>query len=211
MNATAAVRGLTLGLSAGAGCLGICLPIAAPALFGGSRPGLRQSALALGLFLIGRLAAYLSVGLTSGLLGSIVGTTRVYQTGIIPVAYGLLGIFMVLFGTAQAFPDFGLCHLLRPAVASGWFPFLLGFLAGISPCPPFLLAVAAAIETGNIPNALLFFAAFYLATSVYLLPLLFSGWASRFGPVRTAARIIAIIVGLYFASVGVMRLLNARG
>lgn len=206
MTFAAVLRGLALGLPAGVGCLGLCLPVAAPMLFGRERAGFRQTAGTLGLFLAGRLAAYLTAGLTSGLLGIRFGAAGTLRIVIIPLAYCLLGVAMVLFGGAQAFASPGLCRLLRPAATSGWLVIATGFLAGISPCPPFLLAVAAAVEAGGIVNALLFFAAFYLATTLYLLPLLVSGWAARFGPVRVAARIIAMAAGLYFATIGAIRL-----
>ncbi|MEO0077717.1 MAG: sulfite exporter TauE/SafE family protein [candidate division WOR-3 bacterium] len=210
MTFTVVLRGFALGLSAGVGCLGLCLPIAAPALLGQHRSGFRKSAETLGLFLLGRLSAYIAAGVVSGMLGSAVGTVAASQVAI-SVAYGLLGVLMVLFGAVQTFPSLGLCRVLKPAAVSGWFPFVFGLLAGISPCPPFLLAVTAAIGAGSITNALLFFSAFYLATTLYLLPLLLSGWATRYGPVRIAARIVAIIIGLYFTAVGAVRLLAPSG
>lgn len=208
MTLYAVLRGLALGLSAGVGCLGFCLPVAAPALFGQNRTGLSQSAKTLGLFLLGRLAAYMSLATASGLLGSALSTAAAIQAVVLPITYVLLGLLMVLFGATLTLANLSLCRLLRPTATSRWFPAILGFLTGASPCPPFVLALAVAADAGSVTNALLFFASFYVSTSLYLLPLLFSGFATRFGPVRTAARVIAIVVGCYFAALGVSRILT---
>lgn len=81
----------------------------------------------------------------------------------------------------------------------------LGFLAGINLCPPFLLAVTTVFDAGGALKGMLFFPVFFVATGIYLLPLLFSGLASRFAVVRFAGRVAAVLAGAYFVFLGLRR------
>jgi len=196
---TIVVRGIVLGLSAGLFCAGFCVPLLSPLLLSRERTGLRHSLIAIGLFLLGRLGAYLLFGLVFGFLGSILFRVTVIRTVVIPAAYGLLGLLLFLYGLVQSLAtNWGLCHRLRPSFQSAGFLLLFGFLAGINLCPPFLLALASAVDVAGPLNGVIFFGGFFLATTVWLLPLLLSGFVNRFLLVRTAARILAIITGLYF-------------
>jgi hypothetical protein len=54
------------------------------------------------------------------------------------------------------------------------------------------------MDIGGALEGVLFFLVFFLATSVYLLPLFFAGLVSRFSAVRFAGRVAAVLAGLYF-------------
>ncbi len=191
-------RALVLGLSTGLFCVGFCVPLLGPAMLSRDKGGLRESAASVGLFLAGRLAAYLLFGLVFGALGGVLSRVWQVKAVFVPVLYALLGVLMILYGIIQSFPHVGFCRVLNPRVQSRWYLLVIGFLAGINICPPFLLAVTAAMDLGGAPQGMLFFFVFFIATSVYLLPLLFTGLVSRFKEVRVAARIAAIVAGLYF-------------
>lgn len=193
-----AAKALLLGLSTGLFCVGFCVPLLGPVMLSREKPGLRDSAASVGLFLAGRLAAYLLFGLVFGALGGVLSRVWSVKTVFVPVVYAVLGILMIVYGLIQNFPHIGLCRALSPRFQSRWYLALLGFLAGINICPPFLLAVTAVLDVGGALPGMLFFLVFFVATSVYLLPLLFSGLVSRFREVRIAARAVAVIAGLYF-------------
>ena len=86
---------------------------------------------------------------------------------------------------------------------------LAGFLAGINICPPFLLALSYALSLAQIGRAVLFFLFFYLATSVFLLPFLLSPLVARFELMRKAARVVAVVAGLWFVYTAVRTLVAA--
>ena len=65
-------------------------------------------------------------------------------------------------------------------------------------CPPFVMALAAAMDAGGVLRSVVFFLVFFLATSIYLVPLLFAGGVTHFRVVRVAARVMAVVAGLYF-------------
>lgn len=200
MSARIILQALALGLSAGSSCLGFCLPIALPVLFGTKASGVRTSTIRLITFLSGRLCAYLLFGIIAGSLGTTLAHSPFLRTRLLPLLYILLALFLIIYGITEINPIAHLapCRFIQPGVNSIWFLFILGFLAGISPCPPFLLAITRVIDIAGIINGILFFIFFFFATSLFLLPLLIAGFFTRFAIVRTASRILAIITGLYF-------------
>ncbi len=190
-------RALALGLSAGIFCTGLCVPLLGPVLL--SRPvRTRESATVLGLFLVGRLTAYLAFGLVVGALGRKLAGIWLVRPFLLPVLYFLLGAAMITYGLVQSFPHIGLCRALGPRMTSAWYPAALGFLAGINLCPPFLLAIVTVADIGGVLSGILFFLLFFLATSIYLMPLAFSGLVSRFDTVRFAARVATVVSGIHF-------------
>jgi len=199
-------KALLLGLSAGPFCAGFCLPIAGPALLARERHEFRDSVGALGLFLVGRLAGYLLFGVMFGLLGAALARVGQIRTVVLPVVYLLLGLILIVYSFALSFPHIGLCRVLGPRLQSGWYLAVAGFLAGINLCPPFLLAATAAIDAGTPWKGVVFFAAFFVATSIYLAPLLLAGVAARFQSVRFAGRIASALAGLWFVCLGVSAL-----
>lgn len=200
MSARIILQALALGLSAGISCLGFCLPVALPVLFGTKTSGVRTTTIRLITFLFGRLCAYLIFGIITGSLGTTLAHSLFFRTRLLPLLYILLALFLIIYGitSLNPFAHLAPCRFIQPTVSSIWFLFLLGFLAGLSPCPPFLLAITRVIDIAGIINGVLFFFIFFLATSLYLLPLLLAGFFTRFALIRNAARILAIFTGLYF-------------
>ena len=197
------LKALLLGLSTGLFCIGFCGPLVGPLLLGREKSGLRGSVAGIGVFLAGRLIAYLLFGFVFGLLGAALGHVWAVKSLALPILYAVLGLLMILFSVVQSFPHVGFCRMLSPKLESNWYLLLVGLLAGINLCPPFLLAVTTVFDLGGPLRGMLFFFVFFLATSVYLVPFLFSGVVNRFREVRFAARIAAVAAGLYFVFLAV--------
>lgn len=200
------LRGFTLGLSTGIFCLGYCYPALAPVLFSRQEGGWRRTASSLGLFLAGRLAAYLLFGLLAGLTGPHFLGLPSFQAWVLPILFLSMGSLLVLYGVATGLPRLRVCALCGLFFSDRKFLLLLGFLAGVNLCPPFLLAVGYALQLGGIAKSVLFFLFFFIATSLFLLPFLFSWLLARFQVVQAAARIAAVFGGLWFAYLGLRML-----
>jgi hypothetical protein len=89
----------------------------------------------------------------------------------------------------------------------------LGFLTGLNLCPPFVAAGIRAAQLGSMAAALLFFAAFFLGTSVWFVPFLTLGCIARNQAVLTVARMAMVLIALYYLALGIAMLLgkNAYG
>jgi sulfite exporter TauE/SafE len=197
-----AVAGFLLGLATGPSCLAFCAPVLVPYLLAeGQGPG--RSASLLGRFLLGRLLGYLLFGLAAGLVGSLLAAGPARE-GLFGVVYLGLAVVLLGYGLRQARSAScavggggGVVRRLRarwPAVL----PVLLGLLTGLNLCPPFALAIAGAAETGSVAASILFFAAFFLGTSLFFLPLPGLGGLRRFEALGTVARLAVAVVGVYY-------------
>ncbi len=202
------LKALALGFSTGIFCMGFCYPILAPIMLSNKDSNIRLSAISLGLFLSGKLIAYSLFGLIVGLLGKYLVTLPYFQKTILPILYLILGCIMILYGLVQSLPKWRSCSLYKKFFKKPKYLLTIGFLAGINICPPFLLAMSFAISLGGILKSIVFFICFFVATSIFLLPFIFSGFISRFKEVRMAARITAIIVGIWFVYLGIKNLIT---
>ena len=75
----------------------------------------------------------------------------------------------------------------------------MGFLMGINLCPPFLLSITYVFSKQSALYGMVYFALFFLASSVYFLPVVFLGLAARAREFRKVARASGFLVtGIFF-------------
>ena len=197
------IEGLSLGFSTGTYCLVGCVPILAPHYLSEKRTT-RRSAYMVVEFLAGRLVAYLLFGAVIGAAGE---GARNWLAGIPAAALTVLaGLFLLAGGLVRTFPRAPVCVALRRWPVLGRVPFLAGFVLGISPCPPFLAAASRLVALGSVPGAAILAGGFFLASSVYLLPVVFASRLTSLKRVQDVARLLAILTGVYFVVRGVAAL-----
>lgn len=188
----------TLGLSTGFFCLGYCAPVLTAFLLSGEQNGLKDNLRAFGLFLSGRLIAYLLFGAASHLAGRMLGHSTLFTNGVLPLGELLLGGLMLGYALGFALPHASLCRTTLTLFNRNRLLFTAGFCTGINICPPFLLAVTEAMRSASLLGSLLFFLVFFLTTTIYLVPFVFSGMAARNRELRSAARIACGLGGAWF-------------
>jgi len=86
-------------------------------------------------------------------------------------------------------------------------PVAVGLLTGISPCPPFLLAISRAAALGSLASGTGLFAGFFAGTSVYHLLFVPLGWAGKYEQVCMIGKITVVIAGIFYLVIGVVGLL----
>ncbi len=195
------LKALTLGISTGAFCMSLCGPVLIGLMFSREEGRLGSHIKMLGLFLFGRLCAYLAVGIASYYLGVFLGDSALPDR-LLPGGYILLGGLMVVHGAGGRFPHWSLCRFTTRLTGDGRIFFFTGVLTGINLCPPFLLAVGAAMGAASVLHGMAFFLVFFLATSLYLVPFLFSALAARSAHIRAAASTVCGLTGGYFIYLG---------
>lgn len=213
--ASALSEALVLGLASGPACLASCGPVVVPSLLA-ERTGRRVNVRYLSLFLTTRLAGYLLFATAAWELGTLVspqGPTRgLLFAGIHLLLGGVLLWYAYSVGRvcvhSAAGPQLvtigGPKGHRVPGVAA------LGFLTGISLCPPFVAAGVRAAETSNLAAALLFFVVFFLGTSVWMVPFAGLGWVRRNEAVTTVARMAMGLIALYYILTGVAMLAGSK-
>ncbi len=209
------VNGFLLGLASGGACLAACAAVLVPLFLGEGRKPAENGGL-LARFLAGRLAGYLLFGLlawmANGLLlidpaqrARLFGVVTFLLAGLM-LAYGLgkLKITPCIVSPRQIRGRLGRLHALRP-----WIPAIFGLLTGLNLCPPFLMAFTNATLNGTLAGSLGFFAAFFVGTSLYLLPIPFVGLFRNHGAaLQTVGRLAAALMSFYYLISGLMLFLE---
>jgi sulfite exporter TauE/SafE len=190
------LEGWFLGLATGSVCLFSCGPIYLPVLLSQRREfsGAWWALLELSL---GRLVAYALFGAAAGALGSRI--SQEVRPWLAVLSFLLLGSYLLV-------------HFLRgerqtgrslPLAGGTGRPFVVGFLTGVNACPPFALALSRAFASGGVLQGIVFFIAFYLGTSLYLIPFAPLSLLSGSRIARFIARMGGIGAGIWFVYKGV--------
>lgn len=186
-------QGFLLGLATGTTCLATCGPVYAPYLMQYDRT-LAKSLLAILELSAGRFISYLVVGAAAGLLGRQVDFEG---KGLITAAgYSLFSIFL-LVAAFRTYRRDCYCFTGRWAGIIDR-PLVLGILTGINICPPFLLALTKAFSGSGPAAGMTLFAAFFVGTSIWLLPIAAFGLLGKQRLFRSIARWGAVAVSVWF-------------
>lgn len=202
-----------LGLASGPACVASCGPVLIPSLLA-ERTGLHVHARYLSLFLATRLVGYLLFAVVAWELGALVSLQAPTRPLIFAVINLLLAGVLLRYaysvGKAYNRPlerrelvtiGTAVKHRISGAAA-------IGFLTGISLCPPFVAAGVRAAESASLASAILFFAFFFLGTSVWFLPFAGFGWIRRNEGVTTVARMAMAVIAFFYLYIGLMTLIG---
>ena len=191
--------GFLLGLATGATCLAYCSPVLLPFLLG-EGSGIRKSALLLLQFLGGRLLGYLVFAALAWQAGQLWRQSGLLQETAIGSVYVVLAVLLIAYGRGA----FSNVCAVRAAKQKTLWPWLLGLLTGLNLCPPFLLAFAAAAQTRQLGDSLLYFFSFFLGTSLYFLPLPLFGGCGRREELKLVGRMAALVAALFYLYRGIV-------
>jgi hypothetical protein len=199
------LEALLLGLSTGSYCVLNCAPLTLPFLFAeGSGP--KRNAGLVGLFMTGRLAGYLIVGLILGFSGLVLlkYVNPWLEYWLSTIGFGIAGFILLLQGLGYTEKFKAFCAVFH-AKAIKRNALILGLVSGLSLCPPFVTAAARVLtqaSSGSAEGTLLggvYFLCFFMGTTVFFLPLLgvplFKKWKEQLAGI---ARICMVLMGAYF-------------
>jgi hypothetical protein len=157
-------------------------------------------------FLTGRLAGYLGFACLAWLLGLSLNL----QPRSRALVYGLadLGLAIFLAGYAwtmraqPAAPCGQPCPAARARLLAhryrSFAPVILGFVSGLTLCPPFVAAGVRAAESGGLAHSLFFFLCFFFGTSIWFAPSVGLGLLRRFAAVGVVARLTLFLLAGYY-------------
>ena len=207
---------LVLGLASGPACVASCGPVIVPALLA-EHGGLRMNSRYLSLFLATRLLGYLLFAAIAWELGALVTIRSPTHSLLFALIHVLLGCALLAYAYSVGRPCAHACTGSELVTIGAWEKHklpgagVLGFLTGVSPCPPFVVASVRAAEAASIAAALLFFAAFFLGTSIWFVPFVGLGLVKRNEAVTTVARMAMVLIALYYFYVGLTMLVGRSG
>lgn len=187
------LQGFFLGIATGTTCLAMCGPVYAPYLMQYER-SLPKNLLAILELSAGRFISYLAIGAIAGQLGRYV---YFEEKGILSAAaYSLCSVFLLITAFRTYRRDCH-CHSGRWANIIDR-PLVLGVLTGINLCPPFLLALSKAFSGSGALSGMTLFAAFFVGTTLFLLPISAFGLLGGRKLFRSIARFGAVAVSVWF-------------
>jgi len=187
------IEGFTLGFSTGTICLVSCTPIYLPYLISENRSFSKNIWKVLEISL-GRFFSYIVFGLLAGWIGSNIATIN--RDLFTAIAFILLSGFLIL-SVIRTKKKQGKCHI--PAVAKiTSSAFLLGVFTGINFCPSFLIALSKAVDLAGPLSGALLFLGFFVGTSIFLIPLAFSGFLAYIKHLKYIAQIASIAIAVWF-------------
>jgi len=215
-SAFALAEALALGLMSGPACVASCGPVVVPTLLA-ERSGLRLHGLYLSTFLATRLCGYLLFAVLAWEFGNL-GNLATLPTSARSLVFGPIHLLLAGALLRYAYSVGRTCdrscksaelvtigaagnHRIPGAAA-------LGFLTGVSLCPPFVAAGVRAAEAASMVAAVLFFAAFFLGTSIWFVPFAALGWVRRNEAVITVARMAMVLIALYYFYAGLTILMR---
>lgn len=202
MNMALILQPILSGLSVGAFCLTSCFPFMG-AVFGAETRSLSKNCLILLEFLAGRLLGYLCFGLIAGHLGERFDPKWLRLATDVSFILLSLVLFLYLAGLVREKKGCGTPPWLKTRS-----PVVMGFLTGINLCPPFLLSVTYVFAQHSALYGMAYFALFFLTSSIYFLPLVFVGLASRAQEFRKMARLSGFLVAAIFFIYGIYSILH---
>jgi sulfite exporter TauE/SafE len=204
-------EGFFLGLSTGAACLAYCGVVLIPFLLGEGKD-IKRNTYYVSFFLAGRLISYILIGALAGIVGKMILQPGILKTSLFGITYIILAILLIVYGFHR-FREVCMGKVTNKTISSfgeRWpmvIPFVGGIVIGINICPPFLIAIAKALETGNLSGSILFFVMFFLGTSLYFLPLPFIGFFKRQHVLRIVGKYAAILTGVVYLYKGLVMIL----
>jgi len=193
-----------LGLSLGLFCLGWCLPAFLPFLLSEERK-IKESFKIFGKFLGGRFLAYLIFGAAIGYLGEKLQVSLLYNVAYFALL--ILGLLLIFYGLGKIKKVLPLCQAFKKIKT----PWVLGFLLGLNLCPPFVGAVFYAFSLKDVLLSTLFFLAFFVGTSVYLVFPVFFGFFSSAKILQKVAQLACILSGIGFILFALKNLVFSQG
>lgn len=202
MSASFFAEGFVLGISSGATCAGSCAPFLLPYVLAEGETKQSKSILLLVRFLLGRFLAYLLFGIAAGWLGGHIKPhlSQAVQNGTLAVA----SLFMIAFAFSRTSRGRKICVWVVGTESKRRMPFVFGFLLGLNLCPPFLVGVARLAEIGNVWGGAIFFSAFFLATTIYIVPLFIVGPFLATERLRRVGIITSFLVGIWYLAVAAL-------
>jgi len=192
-----------------------CGPVLVPSLLT-ERAGWRVNSRYISTFLGARFLGYLAFAAVAWELGALVSlppAPRMLLFGAVHVSLACVLLWYAYsagHGCAHACSGSELVTIGATKKRSVAGPAALGFLTGLSLCPPFVAAGVRAAGLGSVAAALLFFAVFFVGTSIWFVPFVGLGCVTRNEGVTTVARMAMVLIALYYGYLGLTMLFGRK-
>ncbi len=189
------IEGFVLGLSTGGYCFMTCVPFFMPYILAARRASAFLS------FIAGRFLAYVAFAIIAGFIG--VYLTGVYKN-ISAVLLIITSLILMFFSIFNLFPKNPFCRRWIESGRLNSYPFIAGVLLGLNLCPPFLTGMARVIQMGSVWKSVFFFISFFMATTLFLVPMVIPVPFLKGGFFKRLGSYLGILAGIWFLIQGII-------
>jgi hypothetical protein len=189
------ILGASLGISTGWYCLLTC-GISFAAFMSSREHGSRTSKIL--LYFSGRFIIYLAAAVLAALLtNELQSFLHIVRRPVLVIS----GLYLLLL---SGHPRPGPCLAEKSASA-----FILGLMSGLQPCPPFIALFGSSVVSAGPLNTLLMFLAFFITSSVMILPSLIPMAGTKIPLVRDIARFALCAAAVILLFLGLNGIVHA--
>ena len=199
-------EGILLGLSTGIYCVGACLVFFMPYLLVEGAGKVSENLKKVSSFMLGRLIAYIAFALIMSFIG--MSYQNMFTARFSYICLILASLLMLVYSLTHNFKNSEFCSYIVKGFSMMRVPFFLGLFTGLNPCPPFLVGTARLWTLHNILGGVILFIAFFLGTSVYMIPLVFVSYLNRSERIKHIGLMVALLSSLWFLFVGISGLMR---
>lgn len=203
------LKGFILGLSSGGYCLASCIPIFVPYILSENKKT-KWNFICLSKFMLGRLLGYILFAILAWITGNFIIKQSHYKEIIFALSYIFLSFTLIIYTFSKSHRVCNIKYFSKFFNHSSKGKnfatiLLLGFLTGINVCPPFILAFSDAAFFSNIISSILYFAAFFMGTAIYFMPLPFIG-VLKGKQIKLVGQMCSLVIGVFYMYSGIIML-----
>ncbi|AWI04788.1 sulfite exporter TauE/SafE family protein [Clostridium drakei] len=203
------LKGFILGLSSGGYCLASCIPVFVPYILSENKKT-KWNFICLSKFMLGRLLGYVLFALLAWITGNFIIKQSHYKEFIFAISYIFLSFTLIIYTFSKSHRVCNIKYFSKFFNNSNKEKnfatiLLLGFLTGINVCPPFILAFSDAAFFSNVISSILYFAAFFIGTAIYFMPLPFIG-VLKGKQIKLVGQMCSLVIGVFYMYSGIIML-----
>lgn len=196
-----------LGLSSGTACLVTCGMIMFPYLMAGSA-GVKKIALDLSAFLLTRLLVYSIMATVAWYFGQAIFSSAIVRNILPGILYVVFAAMLIWYSIGKNRKRECPAAIVTTVDNHRLVPVLLGIVNSIGFCPALLIILTKGATEGTLVKSYLAFLAFFAGSSLWFLPLPFTGKIKRRQVIETIGIFATAIAGTIFIVKGITILIG---
>src|SRR3989338_2375813 len=146
--------------------------------------------------MLGLLISYIAFALIIGFIGA--SYRNIFTVRFSHICLIAASLLMLIYSVTHNVKDSRFCAGLVNSFNLMRLPFFLGVFTGLNPCPPFLVGAARLWTLNNILGGVILFIAFFLGTSLYMIPLVFVSFLNKSERIRRIGLMVAMMSAIWF-------------
>jgi len=196
-----------LGLSSGSACLFTCGMVMFPYLMAGLA-GVRRIVTDISVFLLIRLLIYLILATLTFFFGQVIFSSPVIRSYLPGILYILFSIMLVWYSIGRTPAKECPAGIVNTVDNRKLIPVVLGIVNSLGFCPALLIILTKGATQESLVKSYIAFLAFFAGTSLWFLPLPFTGMLKKKQIIKLVGILATGLAGILFFIKGILILVR---